>query len=484
MVSNIININLDNILYNFQYFHENFKNRNIEIFPVVKGNAYNVGCDIVVKLLNERFKCKNFFVYSLDEAIYLKKIFKEFEFYPLGGIKMGQEKIFFKNHITPVINSIEQLKRYGEFDSTNIVLQFNSGMNRNGINIHEINECNDIINKNNLKISFIMSHLACADNKYSPMTIQQINNFNIISRHFPSTKKSIGATDAILNIDTENLYNIVRLGGGLYGFNEPNKLKNVFSLLSEIKRKNNSLYINLGRNNGILKSFEKNGFVLFKNKKIKIKKVLNNKILLNTTKKQLKNKLCLICGEYNEQFISINEFSKNIGLIPYETQVRMLENIKSKNKFSTNYFYNNQKYDYKFNTIPVVYENKNTISDRKILSSITEIRIICENGWIGYGAKYQTKTGDIIATFDIGYINGISRNITNKYVYVQTNDGNYEKCKIVGNISMDQTTILLNNNNFSVGNKIIISKNKRYFKKYKDTFFMCKNRNKITLNKI
>ena len=477
-MTNIINVNLDNLVNNFQYFYNNFEEKNIKIFPVVKGNAYNIGCSIVVKILNEKFNCRDFFVYSLDEAVYLKNIFKDFNFYSLGGIKLNQEKIFFDNKITPIVNSIKQLKRYSIFHNSDVILQFNSGMNRNGINIHEIENALDIIGKSKLKVKFIMSHLACADDRNNPMTIQQLNNFKIISNYFPGVEKSIAATDGIINIEDDNLYDIVRVGGGLYGFNYSDKLDNVLSLLSQIKKKNNLYYINLGRNNGIFKYFEKNGFVLYKNKKIMIKRVLNNKIILDTNKKHLKNKFCLICGKDKECFIDINIFSKNMGLIPYEAQVRLLENVKSRKNFKINYFYDNKKCNYKFDQIPVIYENKNVVSDEKIISSIIEIRTIYEEGWVGYGAKYKVKKGDIIATFDIGYINGISRNVINKCVFVQANNGKYEKCKIIGNISMDQTTILLNSDNFSIGNKIIVCKNKKYYRKYKDIFFMSRNRNK------
>jgi alanine racemase len=152
------------------------------------------------------------------------------------------------------------------------------------------------------------------------------------------------------------------------------------------------------------------------------------------------------------------------------------------NKFQVNYYYNQEKIDYKYETTPVVYENKNIITKNQIISSITEIRKVEEDGWIGYGAKYEVKKGDCVATFDAGYINGISRKIKKQHVYVEKNDKSLYKCKIIGNISMDQTTILLENiNDFSVGNRIIVAKNKKYIKKYSDIFFMKENRNCLAI---
>ena len=474
-MTNIININLDNIIHNFAYF-KNILDKNKKIYPVIKGNAYNIGISIIIKLLNKEFNCENFFIYSLDEAIFLKKQFNNFNFYPLGGIKINQEKIFFDNNIIPIINSLEQLERV--YINSEIIIQFNTGMNRNGINISEINKCLDIIKQNNLKIKFIMTHLACANDKNHKMALQQLNNFKLISKYFPNIEKSISATDGILNINNNDLYDIVRLGGGMYGFNYGDKLKNIFSLISKIKSKNNIFYLDFGRNNGIFKDFNKSGFVLYNNKKIKIKKITKNKIILDI--KKHKNKFCLVCGEYKNQFIDINTVSKNMGLIPYEFQVRLLQNLSKNNKFKVNYYYKNEKIDIKYQNIPVVYESKNIITKNQIISSIIEIRKVEEGGWIGYGAKYEVKKGDCVATFDVGYINGISRKVKQKYVYVERNDKTFCKCKIIGNISMDQTTILLENiNDFSVGNKVIIAKNKKYIKKYKDIFFMKDNRNCI-----
>lgn len=478
-MTNIINVNLDNIIYNFGYFFEKYSDK--KIYPVIKGNAYGFGSDVIVRILHEEFNCDNFFVFTLDEAMFLKKQFENFNFYPLGGVKFGYECIFIKNNIIPIINSIEQLERFLKCANFNvnleIVLQFNSGMNRNGIEIQDIPNVLNIIKSYSLKIKFIMSHLACADDVNSLMLIQQLNNFEIISNYFPDIEKSISATDGMMNLNNKNLYDILRLGGGMYGFNYSNELKNVFSLTSKIRKKNNIYYIQIGRNNGIFKDFERQGFVLVHNKRIKISKVLNNKIVLNTNK-NYKDKFCLLCGKYNNQFIDINLFSKNMNLIPYEAQVRLMENLKDKN-FKINYFYKERKVDFMYQQIPVVYENKNIINYNQITSSIIEIRKIEEDGWIGYGAIYKVKKGDIIATFDVGYINGLSRKIKQKYVYVEDNDKKFCKCKIIGNISMDQTTILLNDNNFSVGNKVMIAKNKKIMKKYKDIFFMRNNRNLI-----
>ncbi|WP_161980404.1 alanine racemase [Streptococcus sp. S784/96/1] len=71
-------------------------------------------------------------------------------------------------------------------------------------------------------------------------------------------------------------------------------------------------------------------------------------------------------------------------------------------------------------------------------SQIIHVKKLPSLKTIGYGATYQTKSDEYIATVPIGYADGWTRDTQNFYVLV---DGNY--CQIVGRISMDQMTIKL-----------------------------------------
>ena len=67
------------------------------------------------------------------------------------------------------------------------------------------------------------------------------------------------------------------------------------------------------------------------------------------------------------------------------------------------------------------------------------------------------KKGDVLASFYGGYNDGINRYLSNTgYVYV-----NGYRCKIIGRISMDQTTILLDKNianKTKIGDKVYLYK--------------------------
>ncbi len=92
---------------------------------------------------------------------------------------------------------------------------------------------------------------------------------------------------------------------------------------------------------------------------------------------------------------------------------------------------------------------------RPVMSIETSINLIKKyqkNCYIGYEKTYKTKkTQNFIATIPVGYADGVQRNLSNKLdVLIKK-----KKYKIVGKISMDQMSILVNKN-INIGDKVII----------------------------
>lgn len=73
----------------------------------------------------------------------------------------------------------------------------------------------------------------------------------------------------------------------------------------------------------------------------------------------------------------------------------------------------------------------------KLSAPICDIRKIDKGEAIGYSQTYVTDRETKIATLQIGYADGLSRALSNKYVL----DINGKKAKIIGNICMDMTMI-------------------------------------------
>lgn len=71
-------------------------------------------------------------------------------------------------------------------------------------------------------------------------------------------------------------------------------------------------------------------------------------------------------------------------------------------------------------------------STYKLYSEIIQIHHIKKDETVGYGAKYKAKEDEIIGVVALGYADGIIRENTGRYVYI-----NNKPYKIIGNICMD-----------------------------------------------
>lgn len=86
-----------------------------------------------------------------------------------------------------------------------------------------------------------------------------------------------------------------------------------------------------------------------------------------------------------------------------------------------------------------------------ITSKIIKITNCDKNEFVGYGKrKLLNKT--VIATIPIGYADGLSRRLSNKYYLII----NGKKAKIIGNICMDMCMVDITNINCKVGDEVLV----------------------------
>lgn len=496
MKKNIININLKNIQHNFLQFRNKIIDETTEIYPVLKADGYNIGAITVAKALLDlkEFPEKSFFVFSILEGITLREYFKNNinDIYVLTGPKLNEIELFDKYNLIPIINDEYQLniihKYAAKFNKIiNIGIQFNTGMNRNGFSMDKINEVSYHINDNKyLNLEIIISHFACADDINSSTTKTQINNCELIKKVFPTIKKSFCATMSSITC-TEQQENIVRLGAGLYGLDvhsyyDKYNFKQVLALTSLVEKKDENLIINLGINHGLFKEYQEKGYVIINNEKIKIKQVCDNYSILATNNNfdNYVNKFALITGYYNDIYLNIDEFGKMNNTIGYEMQIRLLNNINNE-IFATNIKQELFKNKYQFlHKLKIKQKNSKLIS---FSTEILELRTITENGFIGYDAINAVKKDDFIITVAGGYADGIMRYLLNNntYFYIKITNKLTIKAKIIGKISMDQTTLIVENKykhlfhknqNIIIFNKennnILYKKNQREFDCFKN----------------
>jgi len=236
--SGVLTINLEALTQNYNLLKSTV-GESCDVAGVVKANAYGLGLEKVTKALLKQ-NCSKFFVATLDEAIALRAINSDIIIYLLGGLFKGAEDIYIAQNITPVLNSLDEIKRYQALSSEhkNAILHFDTGMSRLGLDLSETQAIlNDPTLLSGIKLTYIMSHFACADDKDHSMTIEQANKFAQIAEHFPNSLKSLANSSGVFR-DTQHHYDLARPGISLYGGNPTpetqNPMKNVVELQCRI----------------------------------------------------------------------------------------------------------------------------------------------------------------------------------------------------------------------------------------------------------
>ncbi|MDO3693822.1 alanine racemase [Wenyingzhuangia sp. chi5] len=244
-----LEISLSALKHNYHYLKNKTK-PGTKTLAVVKAFAYGLEPVNIAKTL-EKEGVDYFGVAYADEGIKLRE----------NGIKtpilvlhaqVSNYDLLIKHNLEPNIYSLYTLKQFIAFAKENhledypIHLKFNSGLNRLGFNIDEVEELIQLVQHNkNIKIVSAFSHIAASEDlNEKEFTEKQISTFNSIITVLRSKLKHhfvvhMSNTSGVINYPNAH-FDMVRLGIGLYGFGndteETAKLKNVASLKSVISQ--------------------------------------------------------------------------------------------------------------------------------------------------------------------------------------------------------------------------------------------------------
>ncbi|WP_313614046.1 alanine racemase [Agrobacterium sp.] len=211
----------------------------VAVAGVVKADAYGLGADRVAATLYAA-GCRDFFVAHIDEAISLRKLIaQDARFYVLNGLQPGNESTCEAFDITPVLNSLEQVEQWSAF-AQNIgktlpaLLQVDTGMCRLGLppeELEQIVKYPTLIS--GLRIDYIMSHLACADEPDNLANASQLEAMQKAAMTLPDAKVCFSNSGGIfLGGGYHN--HLMRPGIALYGgapsILRPNPMKPVVRL--------------------------------------------------------------------------------------------------------------------------------------------------------------------------------------------------------------------------------------------------------------
>ena len=345
--SGILNINTNNLIYNYNFFKK--LKKNLIVAPTIKANAYGLGDREVFNLLLKN-NCKNFFVATLDEGLKLKNKNISINIFILNGLQDYNLKRFFNSNLVPVINSIEEYIRIKN-SGLKFAIHVDTGINRLGIPIEKTKEI-DLKNKN---IQLIISHLSSADQYNNNYNLKQKKIFNRLKNKFDNNKIIFSLANshgAILN--KSYLFDMIRPGIGIYGGFENKKLgkkiKNVVSLKGKIiqikyikknqyvgynrtyktKAKIKVAIIGLGYEDGIPRSLSNNGYVYFKKNKFKIiGRISMDTFTVNISKSSHDLNVGMYLDIINDEH-KIDKFAKICKTIPNEVLTTIGERVYRK----------------------------------------------------------------------------------------------------------------------------------------------------------
>ena len=245
-----LNIDLNAVDFNLNYFKSKLKPSTTNVLVVVKAFGYGSSSVEIAKHIAS--KVHYFAVAYLDEGIALRNAGIKNPILVLHPQKINLEKIIEYN-LEPNIYSEKLLKDIIEIATSQnlknypIHVKFNTGLNRLGFVKNDISTIAKLVNNQNaVEIISLFSHIAASEDlNEREFTLQQINRFKEISNELIPTLKNVPFqhmlnTSGIINYANEAQFDMVRLGIGIYGFgneaNETEKLKNVLSLTSVISQ--------------------------------------------------------------------------------------------------------------------------------------------------------------------------------------------------------------------------------------------------------
>jgi len=152
---------------------------------VVKADAYGHGAVPVSKCFQQA-GIQDFAVATLEEALELREAGIEDALLVLGGCYPGQETAFIENGLMPaLLDPQTALRLSAAAEKRNcqlpVHIKVDSGMGRVGFLPQQLREfLSQLLQLKGIKIVGLMSHLACADDLESGVTLQQLKRFRSV----------------------------------------------------------------------------------------------------------------------------------------------------------------------------------------------------------------------------------------------------------------------------------------------------------------
>lgn len=264
----VLEINLNSLIHNLNYFRSRLPNTNTKIMAMVKAFSYGSGSFEIANILQYHHVDYLTVAYS-DEGVELRKAGINLPIMVMNPDAQGFDSMI-KHQLEPEIYSFRILDLLEKSIQKNIIpdnkpvkihIKLDTGMHRLGFQENDINNLIKRLKKNkSIYLQSVFSHLASSEDPMDDsFTIAQINLFEKLSTKIINEADDHIVYRHILNSAgtirfPEAQYDMVRLGIGLYGISsdesEQKKLENVSTLktsISQIKHINKGESIGYNR---------------------------------------------------------------------------------------------------------------------------------------------------------------------------------------------------------------------------------------------
>ncbi len=236
----VLTVDLNVLVQNYEFLCREVGENRV-CAAVIKSDAYGLGLEPVALRLAQS-GCDCYFVALMDEAIALRSILqnsgKQAEIYLLNGIAEGLEADLKHYQITPVLNSLSEIERWAAFaKETNkarkAILNVDTGMARLGLDRKEM----EVFVANNgiadgIEFTYLMSHLACADDRSAAQNREQRELFESYRRRLGISQASF-ANSAAIFLGPEYHYDLARPGAAIYGIQPiTNEINNILQVIN------------------------------------------------------------------------------------------------------------------------------------------------------------------------------------------------------------------------------------------------------------
>ena len=220
-MSTLITIDLDALTANYQACRAAVAPA--DCAAVVKADAYGLGIQRIAPTLFHA-GARHFFTATHREGIAVRRLLPGAEIYVFEGVTERSVGAFRDHGLIPVLITADQgvlwaaqARQAGE--SLPAVVDIDTGMTRLGLGRPELTQllerCPGLTG---LDIRYVMTHLACADDRASPTVAEQLRRFDELRRLLPDAPTSIGNSAGSLR-GVASCGDLARLGIALFGGN-------------------------------------------------------------------------------------------------------------------------------------------------------------------------------------------------------------------------------------------------------------------------